>query len=254
MFGMPEIARNTLLFWDGRESNLKEMMLQPMVNHREMGITDLDMLVEKLEGIDYYNELYMRDYNNIELTPELIASELQKFVLSISSVNRFDMQFQNGLILSPQEKLGMNLFFTKYECSSCHLVQQFSGYEEQDPSAFANIGLNDVYSDKGLGARTNIESDNGKFRIPSLRNTALTAPYMHDGRFATLDDVIDHYSHGMNSHKNLDDRLKNQSGNVARFNITDHEKRALISFLNTLTDFDMISDPNLSDPFITKYK
>jgi len=251
--GMPPF-QNTLLFWDGRESNLKEMMVQPMVNHREMGITDLDMLAEKLEAIDYYKELFIRDYNDPNITPELIASELQKFVMTITSTNKFDQQFQSGNNFSPQEKLGMNLFFTKYECSSCHLVQQFSGYGQGDPSAFANIGLDKVYADKGLGGLTNNNSDNGKFRIPSLKNTALTAPYMHNGRFATLDEVIDHYSHGMSNHNNLDDRLKNQVGNVATFNITDHEKRALISFLNTLTDFDMISDPNLSDPFTVKYK
>ena len=252
----PGFTTGNLLFWDGRESNLTEMMLQPMVNHREMGIYDLEALCDKLESIDYYQELFIRDYGDTSanlITPGRIAEQLSSFVSGITTFNKMD-NTMFGMNLSPQEELGRQLFFNKYDCASCHHVTQFSGYLAQDTNAFANIGLDVVYEDKGLGAISHNAKDNGRFRIPSLKNIGLTAPYMHDGRFSTLSEVIDHYSHGIVNHQNLDNRLKNQFGSSAKFNITDHEKSALISFLNSFTDFNLITNPALSDPFVIKSK
>jgi cytochrome c peroxidase len=116
---------------------------------------------------------------------------------------------------------------------------------------FINIGLDLNYADNGVGALNGNAADNGKFKIPNLRNVALTAPYMHDGRFATLDAVLEHYSHNIMNHPNLDSRLKD--GNQAKqMNISDNDKTAIIAFLNTLTDYTMITDPKFSSPFITK--
>ena len=114
---------------------------------------------------------------------------------------------------------------------------------------FANIGLEKEYKDNGLQAVSKQPLDAGKFKIPSLRNVALTSPYMHDGRFATLGDVIDHYKDGIVDHPNLDQRLRNKDGSPRRFAITDNEKQAIIAFLFTLTDSNMTSDVKLSDPF-----
>jgi cytochrome c peroxidase len=114
---------------------------------------------------------------------------------------------------------------------------------------FANIGLEQSYEDNGLGAITKRSADNGKFKIPSLRNVTLTAPYMHDGRFNTLDDVMEHYSHGIESHPNLDPRLRTQTGEPRVMEIPKGDKDAIIAFLHTLTDYNMITDRKFADPF-----
>jgi cytochrome c peroxidase len=146
------------------------------------------------------------------------------------------------------------LFFTKYDCSSCHLsVTIPAGYGVFGmTSNFMNIGLDENYFDKGLGALTGNPNDDGKFKIPSLRNIALTAPYMHDGRFSTLSEVLDHYSHGIASSANLDERLKGSNNQPIQMNISEQEKAAVIAFLETLTDYSMIQDVRFSSPFISQ--
>ena len=143
----------------------------------------------------------------------------------------------------------MTLFDSKYNCRSCHTLTGTIYYGE---TSFVDIGLDDASTDKGRGAISNNRADNGKFRVPTLHNIALTAPYMHDGRFTTLEQVIDHYSHTIHSSPNLDPRLKDASGAPPPPPISDDEKNALVAFLNTLTDHKMISDPKFSNPFKIK--
>ena len=113
----------------------------------------------------------------------------------------------------------------------------------------ANNGLDLVYTDNGRGEQTLSPADNGVFKIPFLRNISLTAPYMHDGRFATLEEVIDHYSQGIQAHPNLDHRLRSPNGAPVRFNFSSADKAALVAFLETLTDQEFITDHRFSDPF-----
>ena len=134
-------------------------------------------------------------------------------------------------------------------CGNCH-NEQVNGYFS---GQFRDIGLDASYSDLGLGAISGRAEDRGRFKVPNLRNVTLTAPYMHDGRFKTLDDVLDHYSHNINSSANLDTFLKTTgTGAPMRMNISAHENQAIIGFLGTLTDADMITNPAYSDPFKTK--
>jgi cytochrome c peroxidase len=249
------------LFWDGRETDLEQMVMRPIVNHVEMGITDVDKLAEKLSSIPYYTNLFESAYGAPDVTPQKIANALSWFIRSITSANtRLDKsQFSPGrgstnqaVQLTPLEQLGQQVFNDKYECNSCHQVQNPHGYLQLDAGVFATIGLDPVYVDNGLGANTKSSNANGMFKIPSLRNIMLTAPYMHDGRFNTLEEVIDHYSEGIANHPNLDQRLKDSQGNALRLNITSNEKNAIIAFLNTLTDYEMISDPKFSNPFKAK--
>ena len=250
-----------VLFWDGRESDLDSMVMHPVVNHVEMGIMSLEQLVDKIRTVPYYNELFLKAYGNDEITAGKIAHALSVFLQSIradhtkldESVPSMDsngFQIDTGVRLSGFELLGQQRFIEKYNCNSCHQVQNPHGYLQA--GTFSNIGLDVVYADKGLGQVTGLETDNGKFKIPSLRNVALTAPYMHDGRFETLSDVIDHYSHGLANNPNLDHKLRGADGNPLQLNISADEKRAIIAFLNTLTDREMISDPKFSDPFKSK--
>ncbi len=234
------------LFWDGRGTDHSLAVLQPIVNHVEMGIRDLDKLTAKLSEIDYYPELFQNTYGTDEISPEKIGRALHAFVRNITSQNtKFDQSFSNPDILSAKEIVGMNLFISKYQCNNCHQVQSPQGY--LFAGAFSNIGLET--DDKGVGAITNAQEDNGKFKIPSLRNVLLTAPYMHDGRFQTIEEVIKHYSQGVTDDPNLDFRLKDTNGKPIRFDITDTEVSAIIAFLGTLTDHSMLTDEKLSNPF-----
>ncbi len=208
-----------------------------------------------MSALPYYESLFAAAFPDSVTnyyTPANIGTALAAFCSSINSSNtKFDQSnFQPG-ILSSIEPEGKNLFFTKYNCSSCHLsVTVPNPYGFDTTQAFLNIGLDVVYADKGLGARTGKSSDDGKFKVPSLRNIALTAPYMHDGRFATLNDVLEHYSHGITDNANLDSRLRDSSNQPRRMNISDHEKEALIAFLNTLTDYSAVLDKKFSSPFV----
>ncbi|UTW61170.1 hypothetical protein KFE98_14260 [bacterium SCSIO 12741] len=114
----------------------------------------------------------------------------------------------------------------------------------------ANIGLAD-HGDAGRQAVTGQEEDRGVFKIPNLRNVMLTAPYMHDGRFQSLEEVLDHYAHGVNDNPNLDPRLRGPNGAVNRFDISPYDRDRLIDFLGTLTDPVFPTDPRFSDPFVT---
>lgn len=240
------------LFWDGREHNLSTMVLRPILNHVEMGVDDLDQLADKLEQIPYYRELFYKAYGTYEITPELISTGLTQFLSSINSRNTFFDQVQMGSAqLSALQLQGKELFIEKYDCNACHQIQDPQGYALLG-GGFANIGLDSEYDDGGLENVTGNTQDAGKFKIPSLRNILVTGPYMHDGRFETLDDVIEHYSIGIEENRNLDARLRDSNGSARQFNITSNEKQALVAFLGTLTDTNVLTDPKFSNPFKTK--
>ena len=239
------------LFWDGREKFLLNMVLKPILNHVEMGMNDMEAIVTRVKALPYYKDLFVSAFGSDEVTINKIANALSSFTGSISSVNtKFDMSRFGQTTLNGLEAYGKSLFFSKYDCSSCHQEEFTNPY--QVGGGFVNIGLDVNYKDNGVGALTGNPADNGKFKIPDLRNVALTAPYMHDGRFATLDQVLEHYSHGIADHPNLDQRLRAASGSPKRMNITAEEKTALIAFLNTLTDFRSVTDVRFSDPFRIK--
>jgi cytochrome c peroxidase len=240
---------NGAFFWDARETNLKDLISRPITNHVEMGIDDVSELPTRLVGLPYYQDLFKKAYGSEEITVDKIADAMTIFLVAIRAENtRFDQVNQGLGSYNALELEGQRLFNTKYDCASCHQLfpQAYSSAQ------FMNIGLEFPNVDKGMGAVTNNAQLNGMFKIPNLRNVALTAPYMHDGRFATLDDVLEHYSHGIQDDPNLDERLRATTGQPLRMNISDNEKTAIIAFLNTLTDYSMITDEKYSDPFKLK--
>ncbi|MEO8150966.1 MAG: cytochrome c peroxidase [Bacteroidia bacterium] len=247
-----EGGNNPRLFWDGRENVLATMVLRPIVNHVEMGMSNIGSIALRVKVQGYYAELFTNAFGSNEVTSDKIAQALSAFVASIKSKDtRFDKFNAGHLTLTALEGEGRQLFFTKYNCNSCHQTQHPSAYGFGGGGGFINIGLDEHYTDRGLGGFTNNPADDGKFKIPSMRNIALTAPYMHDGRFATLDQVLEHYSHGIKDHPNLDFRLRNfNNQQPIQMNITAYEKQALIAFMNAQTDFTMITDKRLSNPFI----
>lgn len=255
------VATPTSLFWDGRESNLKLMVTRPIMNHIEMGIHDMDALAQKLNAIPEYKPLFQNAFGEQTVTAERISQGLSAFLLSIrSNQSKFDraMMFRNNATtfdikpsnaltnvpmvnLTAQEELGRQLFFNKFNCNACH-----------DANGFADIGLDASPKDLGLMETTRIDQHRGQFKIPSLRNVELTGPYMHDGRFKTLEEVIEHYSRGINNSPNLDHRLRGIDGRPLKMNMSAGEVKAIAAFLTTLTDYQMISDPRFSNPFKAK--
>jgi cytochrome c peroxidase len=157
---------------------------------------------------------------------------------------------------------GMNVFFGKGSCYNCHSGPDFNdrGGFFVDPffppngelfgwsKDIADIGLDEEYTDVGMGVFD--QALVGVFKIPSLRNVSLTAPYMHDGRFATLEDVVNHYNEGIKRSPNLDNVLKTwDTGDAIRLGLTDPEKSSLVAFLQSLTDESYMDDERYSDPF-----
>ena len=239
-------------FWDQRAATLEEQVLMPFQDQVEMGMT-LETLVERVEGARYYPSLFEAAFGDTEVTPERISKALAQFVRSIVSVNsRYDQgraqvaarsaDFPN---FTAQENLGKFLFSSPpprggVGCFACHQG------EGMVPATATTNGLDATITDAGYGEVTGLAVHQGTFKVPSLRNIELTAPYMHDGRFATLEEVIDHYSEGVQASPNLTGPLSASF----QFNMTDDEKAALVAFLKTLTDRDLVEDPKFSDPFV----
>ncbi len=242
---------NNSFFWDSREFHLESLVIEPIQNHIEMGISNIDELTEKIKAIPYYKELFIDAYGPNAINQTNIRTALSDFIKStFKADSRFDEGMNNDFENYREiEKLGMALFFSNdLQCAGCHSGANFSapdgpggaygGFEQRGTT---NTGLDASTSDPGR--------NNGSFKIPSLRNIALTAPYMHDGRFATLREALEFYNSGIQNHPNLDERLK-ENGVPIRLNLTNLELDALEAFLNTLTSKSIQTDDKLSNPFI----
>ncbi len=249
--------QNGRFFWDERAETLEEQVLMPIVDHIEMGLP-LDQLEIKLQAFDYYNILFEKAFGSSEVTSDRIALALSQFVRAIISV---DSKFDEGLEMvwpindltalpdlpnfTSQENLGLDIFFRGRNGASCF---QCHGTPLNVNNAAKNNGLDVEYLDNGKGEITGNTSDNAKFKVSSLRSIARTRPYMHDGRFQTLMEVIDHYSEGVQAHPNLDEGLK-LNGQPLNLNLSIEEKEALLAFLNTFTDNVTASAEKYSNPF-----
>ncbi len=235
-------------FWDERAATLEAQVLQPIQDSVEMGMT-LPALVAKLGAETYYQQLFAAAFGDSAVTSERISRSLAQFVRSIvSKTTKYDagvaVNFTN---FTAQENQGRQLFGAS-GCVACHGTDNFV-----PPVAFNN-GLEFPLLDRGLGAVTGLATDDGKFKTGSLRNIGLTAPYMHDGRFATLDQVVEFYNSGVVNTPNLANQLRNppggpNGGQPRRLNLTNAQKSALVAFLNTLTDTTVTTDPRFADPF-----
>jgi len=235
-------------FWDGRQNNLKDLILKPVANHIEMGITDVNMLIPKLNNLPYYKALFNKAYQSDEITLDKISDAVAVFIQAMNTNNsKFNKVMFNQSSYSALEKNGFDLFFGKYPCGSCHQINPGSYFS----SGFMNIGLDNINNDLGRAAIDNNSFNEGAFKTPNLKNVALTAPYMHDGRFNTLDEVIEHYSTGVKMNSALSPMLRDEKDFNAprKMNVTNEDKKALIAFLNTLTDPVFVTDPKFSDPF-----
>jgi cytochrome c peroxidase len=233
-------------FWDERSASLEAAVLVPIQSKIEMG-QDLGRLMELLAKDECYPELYKKAFGDTKITQERTAMALAQFLRSMVS---YQSKFDEGLAKVPsarddfrnftvQENRGKALFLSN--CASCHQPGQGAHFSMLLPS---NNGLDEDFkrADGGVGAITLNSREIGLFKSPSLRNVERTGPYMHDGRFDTLEKVIDHYSKEVKPHPNLNPLLRS-------LNFTNSEKAALVAFLKTLTDEKFLTDPKFSDPF-----
>jgi cytochrome c peroxidase len=256
-------------FWDMRESNLSAMVTQPIANHIEMGLDNPEYILAKLNQLPYYAPLFEKAFGSSEITIEKVGDALSNFVASMASVRtKYDAALLGETTLNQEEERGKALFFNELPCGGCHGGENFSGWG----SMTQNIGLETDYSDNGepgLDWMTGRDKD-GWFKVPSLRNVALTPPYMHDGRFTTLEQVVDFYNEGIQPHDQLAFGLREGWNNVfpfdadiipfgengggeiqpIRMNLSESDKRALIAFLKTLSDERITTDVKFSDPFV----
>ena len=249
------------MFWDHRASSMEDAVLMPIQDSVEMGLS-LTQLVQKVEQQPYYAALFTNAFGDSSVTTSRIAMALSQFIRSIVShtsqydigraqVNVREDPFPN---FSNSENQGKAIFFNTQlngggDCSICHTAEAFVN----TPAAVTCNGLDLVSTtDLGLYETTGMQSDIGRFKVPSLRNIELTAPYMHDGRFASLEEVVDFYSTGIQLHMNLAPGLIDTIGGtpVARqFNFSQTQKNDLVNFLKTLTDHTMTTEIKWSDPF-----
>lgn len=286
------ISKSGRLFWDGRASGINDLVLRPVKDHVEMGVKDLGALPEKLASLSYYPELFQKAFATSYIDTGRIKEALVEFLKNFEFTNnRFKRHLMQNEQLTANEKLGKDLFFGKALCSNCHNIQQATfpmpggggiGYGDSSPVPIGrNIGLDESTNDRGIAAVTNLPADEGRFVMPVLFNVEYTHPYMHDARFKTLEEVVEHYNSGIKNHPNLDPVLRdiskfenmdpeeamklldtNHDGFLSddelrqlppvRLNLTAGEKKQLVAFLKTLSDPAIKTDLRFSDPFVSR--
>jgi cytochrome c peroxidase len=248
----------TSFFWDGRAVSLEDQAFGPVTNPIEMH-EKWPRAVAKINNIYAYKEMGYRAFGAVLLDSVLISKAIAQFERSLISGNsKFDRWQKGEVQLTPQEEYGRKLFnkdrdeirdsagnvvqiIPGADCFHCH------GYlSDFTDNLFHNNGLDEVFKDPGRQAVTGNAFDRGKFKVPTLRNIEYTAPYMHDGRFKTLDQVIEHYSEGLVHSPTIDPLMKNVD--IGGVRLGPAEKAALKAFLLTLSDPDFNTNPDYSKP------
>lgn len=238
-----------LFSWDESNQNISSQSKAAILSDIEMGL-DMPTLVDRIKGDETYSILFFKAFGDNSIFEHRILQSIEEFVNSIASAeSKFDHEsmkmggnvFDNFTGFTQEENEGKTIYLQN--CADCHSIDHMF-----TSKAVANNGLDLEYEDKGIGARTFKLDENGVFKVPFLRNVELTAPYMHDGRFANLREVIDHYSEGIADHPNLDRELIS-GGSPKKMNFTEDQKQSLEAYLKTLTDEKLIADVRFEDPF-----
>jgi len=227
--------------WDGVSDNLDLQPIIPITSDIEMH-GNLGAIVTMMQSDTQYRNLFKRAFPDAEIDTEHLLKALGQFMVMMQSSNsKFDKfrRQEAGVQLSERESAGYQTFIQK--CATCHAT------DLQTDQSFRNNGLafNNQLNDYGRETVTGLASDRFKFRVPSLRNVEKTAPYMHDGRFYTLDAVLDHYDSGIVNSPTLDAVL-NQNGTLG-IALSDEEKANILAFLKTLTDTEFLTNPKFSE-------
>ena len=237
-------------FWDGRAHLLRDQSLLPIQDELEMDET-LENVVSKLSATQKYKDQFKRSFGTDEINEFKISLALEQFMNSIvSNDSKFDKVEAGTETFTTSEQRGRDLFFLEYnpfdsansgaDCAHCHGGVNFEN------NRYMNNGLDATFADNGRFKATNLDKDKGKFKVPSLRNIEKTFPYMHDGRFKTLEEVVEHYDSGIENSATIDPTVQNTMQTGLR--LTTQQKIDLIAFLKTLTDNSLLTNPEYSDP------
>jgi cytochrome c peroxidase len=219
--------------WDGGVNHLEIFPFAPITNPLEMN-EDISNVLVKLNADATYKKIFSQAYGSDIITDQLMFRALAVFMSAlISDDSKYDKMRKGKATFTSSEQRGYELF--QQHCNACHTEPLFHN------NGFANNGLDEQFSDYGRYLITQNEADKGKFKIPTLRNIELTYPYMHDGRYQTLSQVINHYSEGIKQSATLHPLLHQN----LQFSTT--EKQDLVSFLRTLTDYTLVSKHEFSE-------
>lgn len=246
-------------FWDGRAKGLEEQAKFPLNDPHEMG-NYLEKAVKELQKTKEYPPLFAAAFGTSEINPEKITKAIAQFERTLISANsNYDKYLRGEYNPTKEELKGMELFLNSpvpsknirgADCAQCH------GTPKMYMELFHNNGLDSEPKDIGREELTGMSNDRGRFRVVTLRNIALTAPYMHDGRFKNLEEVLDHYNEHISPNRSLSITLKDRSNNLngKSLGLTASEKSEIISFLKMLTDSTFITNPKFSDPHLKNAK
>lgn len=242
-------------FWDGRASSLEMQALTPMTDPHEMG-QPLDSSVRKLCAVPGYPAAFAAAFGSDSITGDRIVKAIAQFErVLISDHSRYDRYIRGEYQLTGAEQRGLTLFFANPArgvrgagCGNCH-----SG-PKVFTETYHNNGLDSIPGDAGRSGVTGMDYDRGRFRVVTLRNIAVTAPYMHDGRFRTLTEVLDHYSEHILPSATLSPSLRDTLNRPVNLGLSAQEKNDLLTFLEMLTDSVFLTDPRFSDPFAVQTK
>lgn len=226
--------------WDGGVKHIEVSPLNAITSSCEMA-SSLDTITQRLRNSALYRQLFQNAFGSTEINSQKMLRALAQFTsMLISASSKYDryVRHEPGGVFTKEEEEGYRLF--KQHCSSCHTEPLFTDL------SFRNNGLDAVSEDPGRDTITGIEADRGKFRVPSLRNIELTAPYMHDGRFDDLDQVLNHYTTTVKKNPALDTAFI-QAGGKLGLPLKKTEKQKIIAFLKTLTDTDFINDKRFAE-------
>ena len=241
------------LFWDGRAATLREQALHPIQDSLEMN-ESLENVIVKLNALPKYKDQFIRAFGTSEINADRIGLAIEQFEFSVVSYqSKYDSFLEGLATLTEAEERGRQLFFANAvpaqgikggECVHCHGGPNFAN------DFFVNNGLDrDAdFTDLGRFKVTGIPTDRAVFKVPTLRNIALTPPYMHDGRFNTLEEVIDHYNTGVKNSSTVHHTMEHnlQHGGLL---LNAQEKADLVTFLHTLTDQTLLTDERYASPF-----
>ena len=226
------LAWNTSFMWDGGVNNLEVQAINPITNPVEMD-SKLEDVLMKLNRSPRYKKLFLKAFNDTSISSKYVLKGLAQFTVLFESFNsKYDKIKRNekGFAFTKEEKKGYSLF--KTNCASCHTEPLFTNFKFKNNGILPDPELRDI----GRMKITRDPKDSLKFKVPSLRNIAVSAPYMHDGRFRNLEQVLNHYSNGIVSNSTLAEELKQS------IPLSEEEKKGLIAFLNTLTDKEFLFD------------
>ena len=235
--------------WDGSSTKLEDQAFEPVINPIEMHDTWLNVS-EKLNAHAEYPDLFKSAFNIDEIDSNYVVKAIAQFERTLISGNsKWDKWYRGEVSLTEQELRGWDLFNVDRtdfsagaDCFHCHTAPHFTDF------LFHNNGLDsdEIFSDLGLYETTGSDIDKAKFKTPTLRNIEVTGPYMHDGRFSTLEEVIEHYNSGGHASSTVSPLMKNIGDGLL---LTPEDKQALLAFLRTLTDEEFLNNPEFSNPF-----